>query len=547
MTLIFVFAVALQGAPGQVPALVPTAVWQQAQGRERLELLVLFRSEKGVEGFGVPPQAGWEREAEVLASFRQLGVVVVRVPAALLADLASDPRVHAVSPTFRVRALRKEGKALIRAGDVQRLGFTGAGVGVAVLDTGVDDGHPELAPGGTAFGSKTVRLLDAVDGDGNPRDEEGHGTRVAGIAAGGGGGVAPGATVVAVRVLDAQGEGTSEQILAGLEAVLASVRAGNPFRIRVVNLSLGGYDKDLWPPGSGSCDDQDPVMAEVFRKLEDAGVLPVAAAGNGGCTRGVAWPACLSSVLAVGAVYDDELCFDPLPLPFGCLMKTASFGQGQCMASGCSDETKKDRIACYSDSGDKLGVWAPAHCAKTTKKGGGYDECFGGTSAASPYVAGAAALLFEAFPYALPAAVREALATTGNPRQDGRNGITRRRVDVAAAYAVLAATCSAPAPPQSLRFSPPLLCGKRVGLFSWVPVAGAERYRVHAAFVPDFRDAWETVVEQPEVAVSAPPGSGAQVYLRVRAETSCAASGWVETTVPYAATCPRPVRRRLSP
>ncbi len=258
-----------------------------------------------------------------------------------------------------------------------------------------------------------------------------------------------------------KGEGTSEQILAGLEAVLASVRQGNPYHIRVVNLSLGGYDPEQWPPGEGTCDQVDPVFLHFFQQLQDEGVLAVAAAGNGGCRQGVAWPACLSPVVAVGAVYDDELCFDPVPLPFGCLNTTASFGEGQCMTGGCSDETEKNRIACYSDLGEKLGVWAPSHCARAPKKGGGYEDCFGGTSAAAPYVVGAAALLWQAFPYLTPVALAEALETTGTPRRDERNGLTRNRVDLAAAYDFLASTCSPPPPPLSVSFLPPSLCGQR--------------------------------------------------------------------------------------
>jgi len=540
--LLLVAAVA-SGAKG---AMVHPDFLAQAAAQGSVELLVLFRPEEGWHALRGERGAPWEEVAEVERRFPLLGVAKVRLPGSAVPALLTDPRVEAISPVFRVRAFRKEGKALMKVGDVQRLGFSGRGVGVAVLDTGVDYGHQELAPGGSNETAKTVKLFDAVANDGDPRDEEGHGTAVAGIAAGSGGGVAPQARVVAVRVLDKNGEGSSEQILAGLEAVLASLRQGNPFNIRVLNMSLGGYDETLWPPGQGSCDAVDPVTAEVFRKLGEAGVLAVAASGNGGCSSGVAWPACLSGVLAVGAVYDDELCFDPFPLPFGCLNTSASFGSGQCMEAGCSDTTEKDRITCYTDSGEKLAVFAPSHCAKVPKKGGGYEECFGGTSAAAPYVAGAAALLFEAYPHLVPLAVADALRTTGRPRADRRNGVVRNRVDVAAAFSALA-PCTACGTVQEVRFSAPTLCGEQRGVLSWQGGVGAERFRVQASFSPDFGQVWEGVTPGTSLEVETPPGKGGRLYLRVRGEKACGAvSPWASPPpVPYQATCGLGVRRHL--
>jgi len=532
-------------AAGKPPAVSPEFLARAVEA-DFVEVLVLFREEQSVRTLRAGQRVGWEESAEVEAWFPLLAVAKVRLPGAAVPALAADPRVAAVSPVFRVHAFRKEGKALMNVGQVQARGFSGRGVGVAVLDTGVDYGHGELAPGGSDPSAKTVKLLDAVDLDGDPRDEEGHGTAVAGIAAGSGGGVAPQARVVAVRVLDKNGEGSSEQILAGVEAVLASVRQGNPFNIRVLNMSLGGYDQDLWPPKQGSCDAVDPVMAEVFSKLEEAGVLAVAAAGNGGCSNGVAWPACLARVVAVGAVYDDELCFDPVPLPFGCLDTTARFGEGQCMAAGCSDETSKDRITCYTDSGEKLAVFAPSHCAKTPKKGGGYEECFGGTSAAAPYVAGAAALLFEAYPHLVPGAVAEALRSTGRPREDRRNHVVRNRVDVAAAFAALA-PCTPCGEVREVRFSAPSLCGEQRGLLSWQGGSGAERFRVQVSFAADFQGAWEAVTSSTSLEVGVPDGSGREVYFRVRGEKSCGAvSPWASSPpVPYRASCGPGVRRHL--
>jgi subtilisin family serine protease len=350
-----------------------------------------------------------------------------------------------------------------------------------------------------------------------------------------------------VRVLDKDGEGSSEQILAGIDAVLGSLDAGNPYNIRVLNMSLGGYSDD-WPPGAGTCDSIDPAFAAAFDALTQAGVLVVVASGNGGCENGVSWPACMSAVLAVGAVYDDEICMDPVPMPFGCQSTRISFGESQCMPDGCSQNTKSDRITCYTDSGSKLGVWAPSHCAKAPKKGGGYEDCFGGTSAAAPYTSGVAALLAEAYPQHLPVALRAALEQTGNPRLDARNNLTRNRVDALAALNFLAGYCTPPATPTDVRVDPVGLCEDRTATVSWSGVANADQYRVQRAMSADFADASEVVTTSPSIVLSYVASAPATIYLRVRAERTCGSlSAWsAGVSVPYGPQCGRQVRRHLS-
>jgi hypothetical protein len=544
------------GARADDMAAVPPRLWSQAARGQEVECLVVLRGmgsevagqDEAAAGFQAPLLARWRsRGAVVVRQFEHLPIVLLRTPGRQLHDLATDPQVAGISPVRTARALRKEGKALMKVSGVQVKGFLGEGVGIAILDTGVDYGHPELSPGGTGPGTKTVKLFDAIDNDQDPRDEQGHGTSVAGIAAGSDGGVAPRATVVAVRVLDSEGEGTSEQILAGIDAVLGSLRAGNPYNIRVLNMSLGGYDDD-WPPGSGTCDDVDPAFAAAFDALTRAGVLVVVASGNGGCSTGVAWPACMSTVLAVGAVYDDEICMDPIPMPFGCQSTRISFEASQCMDDGCSQDTKADRITCYTDSGAKLGVWAPSHCAKAPKKGGGYEECFGGTSAAAPYTSGVAALLAQAYPGLLPVALRAALEQTGRPRIDARNNLTRNRVDALAAFNFLTTYCTPPATPVDVRVDPDGLCEDRTATVSWSGVANADQYRVQRAMSADFADASEVVTTSPSVVVSHEVAAPATIHLRVRAERTCGSlSDWsAGVSVPYVPQCGRQVRRHLS-
>lgn len=531
---LFLSLSAVTGAQVTLPASLQARV---AAGEGEVECLVVLHRTVKQEGASKGELLGGEvaalrQYAVALGAregrrFARLPVLHLYVPAARLLELAANPRVAGVAPVRRARALRSEGKKLMNVPAVAAAGLTGRGVGIAVLDTGVDASHSELSPKGSGATAKTVPLFDAIDNDGDPHDEEGHGTAVAGIAAGSGNGVAPAAKVVAVRVLDRQGEGTSEQILAGIDAVLASINAGNPHNIKVVNMSLGGYDDEDWPPKAGTCDDLSPDFAAAFRALEEAGVLVVVAAGNGGCSGGVAWPACLSSALAVGAVFDDELCALPAPPPFNCLSFDRTYDEGQCMSSGCSSRTRPDRIACYSDSGDKLGVLAPAACAKTTRRGGGSEDCFDGTSAAAPYAAGVAALLTEAHPGRSPALLRQALETTGKALLDGRNGITRNRVDAAQALAALDTACSPAATPAGLASDMAAICGAQQLTLSWSSSSGATAYRVAVATVADFSGAQEFAVSAPSWTYTPAAPRDGTLYFRVAAVSACGAlSPW---------------------
>ncbi len=167
----------------------------------------------------------------------------------------------------------------------------GAGSVIAVIDTGIDYSHPSLGEG---FGPrhKVAGGYDFANNDDDPMDDQGHGTHVAGIAAGDGGdglvtGVAPDATLTAYKVLDDGGSGYESDIIAGLEA---AVDPANPYRADVINLSLGGA-------GDGT----DPLGLAATRASQ-LGAVVVAAAGNSGPgAQTVGSPASAAGVLSVGA------------------------------------------------------------------------------------------------------------------------------------------------------------------------------------------------------------------------------------------------------
>jgi subtilisin family serine protease len=112
-------------------------------------------------------------------AYDSLPVLLLRLPRAAVAALAGDPRVERVRPNGKVRVLDAEGEALMNVPELRAAGLEGAGVTVAVVDTGIDYNHPELP-----LGTKTVNLYDAIDRDGDAYDGYGHGTPVAGIIAG---------------------------------------------------------------------------------------------------------------------------------------------------------------------------------------------------------------------------------------------------------------------------------------------------------------------------------------------------------------------------
>jgi len=205
---------------------------------------------------------------------------VVDLPNRLLKQLAAHPDifdVHYNRPIFKHNfrtSLTVGALAAQRA-----FGVTGAGVGVAVIDSGITTWHDDLTNHTTAsypYGDQRVSaFVDFVNGQALPYDDNGHGTHVAGIIAGNGydssgqkAGVAPNASIVSLKVLDANGHGTISNILQALDWVVAN---RTTYNIRVANLSVGaGINRSYWTDR----------LTLAAKRAVDAGVVIVAAAGN---------------------------------------------------------------------------------------------------------------------------------------------------------------------------------------------------------------------------------------------------------------------------
>ena len=362
-----------------------TAGVARAQGSDNY--IVRFR-----EGTSASARAAVVRGAGAAlgVNFGRVNAAAVRAPNEnALAALLNNPSVLAVIPNRPVFANQNgkgkpgggggSGPTQVVPAGVARVGAptidsNGLGIGVAVLDTGVDLAHPDLAG-----------AVDALNAFGGPscQDDEGHGTHVAGIIAAQDNtadviGVAPKATIYCVKVLDSAGSGSDATIMSGLEWVLNNHASLVP-AIKVVNMSLGR---------AGAVDDN-PDMHDLVVALEAAGITVVVAAGNDAAAEMSGQiPAAYPEVIAVAsttALAGTNQCRF-LSAPIGA--DTASYfttdGAGV-IVSAPGEERENVSRGCFISS---VGILS-------TRLGGGTTR-MSGTSMASPHVAGVAARYYQA-------------------------------------------------------------------------------------------------------------------------------------------------------
>ena len=288
---------------------------------------------------------------------------------------------------------------------------------IAIIDTGAQGAHPDLR-------GKILLFSDYVNGRTKAYDDEGHGTHVAGVAAGSGKlnktfqGVAPGAALVVLKVLDASGSGSISDGIAAIDEV---IRRKAEFNIRILNLSLAV---------SGSSNGRDAFSMACNRAVE-AGIITVVAAGNDGSgARSIGSPSAAAKVITVGAGADTgERGF-----------YVADFSSRGPTADG--------RI--------KPDLWAPGVRLRSPQRAGGYSE-ISGTSFSAPFVAGVVALMLNAKPGLTPGTVKNILLGTAQHwAPGGKNnefGIGRLQAYQAIARAAAVTQDLHPPDVPSVRFS----------------------------------------------------------------------------------------------
>ena len=286
----------------------------------------------------------------------------------------------------------------IRADTVHRRDDEGQGVTVAVLDSGVDVTHPDLAGSIVAeqcfcSGNCCPDGSSREAGPGSAFTTFVHGIHVTGIIVAKGivapVGVAPGADVVAVKVLNDSNRGAIIDWIAALDWIVA-----NREDVQAINMSL--VSDQLY---SSPCDDADAftmAFAQVLGTLRARGTLVFVAAGNNGTIDMMAAPACVGAAVAVGAV------------------------------------SKVGDVAPFSDSGPALDLLAPGLGILST--GINHSTAIlSGTSMAAPHATGTAALLLAMNPDLGADALERVLEATGNSLLDRRNGLTFPRINALAA------------------------------------------------------------------------------------------------------------------
>lgn len=308
---------------------------------------------------------------------------------------------------------------LVNLDSVHVLPFTGEGITVAILDSGIEASHPDLADDLVAERCFCSDLGDGCCPDGSieqseagsAADDHGHGTNVSGIVTSAGivaaVGGAPDAGIVAVKVLDADNTFCcTGDLVAGLDYILNE----RP-DVDLVNMSLATVSTF-----SGDCDDAsiaNTLLKASIENLRSNGVLTFAASGDGGSGTQMPAPACISSVISVGAVYDADV--------------------GPVSQFDCTDaSTAVDQVACWSSSNASTDLFAPGAPITSSGVGGG-TSTFLGTSQASPLAVACAAALLEANPTASPSEIEAALETSPTEVVDPKNALSFRRLDCAAA------------------------------------------------------------------------------------------------------------------
>jgi serine protease AprX len=342
-----------------------------------------------------------------------LNARAARLPNATVLTLAASPVVRRIALDRLTFGSTERTSASVGADVVrQQLGYDGAGIGVAVIDSGVTNWHNDLADPAAPATQRVDRFVNFVTGRTDPHDDYGHGTHVAGIIAGNGAdssgartGIAPRARLVVLKVLNHKGRGRISDVIAAIDY---AVTYRNELGIRVINMSIGAgvyesYNSDL--------------LTLAAKRAVDEGLVVVAAGGNHGRNDdGVVQHGAISApgnapwVITVGAsshmgtpsrADDTVAVFSSLgPTAYDHAAKPDLVAPGVGIYSLSSPgSTLYDKWQQYLLPGSTAAPYMPY-------------LSLSGTSQAAPVVAGTVALMLQANPSLTPNAVKAILQYT---------------------------------------------------------------------------------------------------------------------------------------
>ncbi|NUR54034.1 MAG: S8 family peptidase [Acidobacteria bacterium] len=383
-----------------------------SKGIGRSRVIVVFKA--GADGSEDVRRAG----GSIWRKFSSINGQAVEIANGQLRRLAESSAVESLHVDRPLNAHLNRAAVTIGARAVQEMGYDGAGVGVAVIDSGVTSWHDDLTYNGVdpsvqvVGGQRVAKFVDFVNGRTAPYDDNGHGTHVSGIIAGNGydtrgarAGIAPAAHIVSQKVLNSAGSGYISNDIAALDWSITNQSAYN---IRVINLSVGAPITESYTT--------DPLTLAA-KRVVDSGIVVVAAAGNLGRNSlgnpqygGITSPGNAPWVLTVGASNtkgtitrtDDEIApyssRGPSAIDYSAKPDVIAPGTG---------------IASLSDPTSSLYVSKAANLlAGTLSTSYKPYLALSGTSMAAPMVAGTAALMIQANPKLTPNLVKAILEYT---------------------------------------------------------------------------------------------------------------------------------------
>jgi subtilisin family serine protease len=424
---LFILAALLAALAPAAAAAPPASVLSQADAKLDRELRQRASAPRGTSRVIVRLDAGLTPGAAdaVIRSLRGTvgrrlaGGQVANVPDTSLGALARLAGVSGVSLDRRVHGTMERTGATVGATWVHdSLDLDGTGIGIAVIDSGVANWHDDLGS------SRVMRFVDFVGFQTAAYDDYGHGTHVAGIIAGDGHdsggrrrGIAPGATLLVEKVLDASGQGYISNVIAAIDYAIANKDA---LRLRVLNLSVAAGVYESY--------ETDPLTLAAKRAVE-AGLVVVSAAGNLGKGPGgrpqygaIGAPGNAPWVITVGASSHNGTVdrSDDTIAGFSSRGPTALDYQAKpdVVAPGVGIESLTEAGSTLFNTKPLMRLWGTVQTATEPYLS------MSGTSMASPVVTGTIALMLQANPALTPNLVKAILQFTAESR-DGYNALTQ--------------------------------------------------------------------------------------------------------------------------